>query len=270
MSPQWGFQPPTEDGLEPCWGVNYLANFHLLSMLSPAIRAQPADRDVRIVVATCASYVGGDLAALRDSKSPLKDGGEYGGSKLALMVFCQAFQKHLDAYTRPDKAPCNARVIVVDPGFVRTPGMRRWLSAGTLWGLAVYLWTWPLWWLVLKAPDGGAQGFLTACMEATLGRGKGGKLIKEGRERKWMREEALENESMGESLWAFSEKQITALEKEGAVRRAREKKERDQMKKGGIENMGKITEIIEENEMSGNSEAVEGPKGAGSRRTRDT
>ena len=40
----------TEEGIEETWMVNYLANFHQLGILSPALRAQPFDRDVRIIL----------------------------------------------------------------------------------------------------------------------------------------------------------------------------------------------------------------------------
>ena len=42
----------TANGVEASWGVNFLANFHLLSILSPAVRAQPPDRDVRVIMGT--------------------------------------------------------------------------------------------------------------------------------------------------------------------------------------------------------------------------
>jgi hypothetical protein len=149
--------------------------------------------------------------------------GVYATSKLALMTFAIAFQKHLSAYTRPDKNPMNARVIVVDPGWSRTPGMRRYLSFGSLWGLAIYLITWPLWWLVLKSPDQGAQTFLYAAMEAQYGRGEGGKFLKECREIKFLRNE-IEDENIQKKLWEVSDTTVQALEKEGAMRRAKEKK----------------------------------------------
>ena len=170
----------TREGLEETWMVNYLANFHLLSILSPAIRAQPPDRDVRIIFVICSSYI---------RSPPLSDGSEamkkkewtpstaYSRSKLALINFGHAFQKHLDAYRRPDGMPTNARVIFVDPGYSRTPGMRRWLTRGTLWGLGLYLILWQNAWIFLKSSEGGAQSLLYAAMEVTLGRGTGGKLI---------------------------------------------------------------------------------------------
>ena len=166
LTPRFGLSEKTHDQLDPVWGINYLANFHLLGILSPALRAQPPDRDVRIIFATCASYLGGDLKGMKDDLSPLPKTRKYESSKLATMIFAQAFQKHLDKFQRPDKNPNMARVVVVDPGFSRTPGMRRWLTMGSLWGLLLYLVTLPFWWLVLKSPLQGAQGFLRAAMEA--------------------------------------------------------------------------------------------------------
>lgn len=237
LTPKYGTGELTQDNVEPVWGINYLANFHLLSILSPALRAQPADRDVRIIFSTCSSYLGGEIKAMQDSRSPLPPGKEYGTSKLAMMVFAQAFQKHLDVYVRPDKQPNNARVIVVDPSFSRTPGMRRWLTMGSLWGLSLYLFMWPIWWLVLKSPVQGAQSFLLAAMEAELGKGVGGRFLKECREVAYGRKE-IKDDEVAKKLWGFSEKQIEVLEKEGAVRRAlakkeEEKKQKEQRKSGG-------------------------------------
>ena len=143
------------------------------------------------------------------------------------MVFAQSFQKHLDAYVRPDKQPMNARAVIVDPGWTRTPGMRRWLTLGSLWGLLAYLALWPLCWLVLKSPEQGAQSFLRAAMEAELGAGAGGRLIKECIEVAYARSD-VRDEALGKQLWQASEQQIQALEKEGAVRRALEKKQREE------------------------------------------
>ena len=226
LMPRLGIASKTQDGLDPVWGINYLANFHLLGILSPAVRAQPPDRDVRIVFATCSSYVGGDLKPLKDTRDPLPPGKKYETSKLACMIFAQALQKHLDEYQRPDKQPNNARVIVVDPGFTRTPGMRRWLTMGSLWGLLLYLVMWPFWWLVLRSPAQGAQGFLRAAMEAELGRGSGGRMLRECKEVDYLKKE-IRDENAQKQLWSFSEKQIGALEKEGAVKRALAKKENE-------------------------------------------
>ncbi|MCJ1263861.1 hypothetical protein MMC22_003731 [Lobaria immixta] len=264
MTPKFGIGATTQEKLEANWGINYLANFHLLSILSPALRAQPPDRDVRIIFGTCSSYLGGDLKALKDTRTPLPRGKEYGTSKLASMVFAQAFQKHLDAYQRPDKQPNNARVIIVDPSFTRTPGMRRWLTMGSLWGLLLYLFMWPLWWLVLKSPAQGAQSFLRAAMEAELGRGVGGRFIKECKEVDYLRPE-VRDEGVAKELWAFSERQIEALEKEGAARRALAKKE---MNKEGADEEEKTKDgTVSAKKTSKGSTEAQG-RAPGSRRSR--
>ena len=224
MTPYWGTKRTTVDGLEEEWMINYLSTFHLLSILSPAIKAQPPDRDVRILFSTCSSYIGGKLD-LSNTQTKTNSGSfSYARSKLALMTFVTAFQKYLDSYKRPDKNPMNARCFIVDPGFSRTPGMRRWLSVGALWGLLLYLVTWPIWWLILKSPEQGAQTFLLAAMEAAYARGPGGKMLKECREVEILRSEVKSDET-AQKLWEFSEKQIERLEKAGAVRRALVKKE---------------------------------------------
>lgn len=239
-----------EDGLESTWMLNYMANFHLLSILSPALRVQPPDRDVRIIFGTCSSYMGGYLpdfgsdstaskktkskdkkeAQLVDGAAAYTPGAVYATSKLALMTFAIAFQKHLSAYTRPDKNPMNARVLIVDPGWTRTPGMRRFLTMGSLWGLLLYMFMWPFWWLVLKSPDQGAQTFLYAAMEAQWGRGPGGNFLKECQEVNILKSE-VKDEKIQRDLWRFSEATVEVLEKEGALRRAREKKEEEKKEK---------------------------------------
>lgn len=259
---------PTVDGLDEEWQVNYLANFHLLSILSPALRAQPPDRDVRIIFATCSSYAaasldlelakkpviessssssskssskqtsrggrttGTDTKQQQQQKQQQKKNNMYGMSKLALMSFAQSFQKHLSSYKRPDNFPPNTRVLIVDPGLSRTPGTRRWLTGGSLWGLLLYLLTWPLWWLILKSPQQGAQSFLYAAMDAKFGRGTtGGWLIRECQDFEKFARSEVRDEAIGKRVWEFSEKQIQEKEKEGAVRRALEKKEKEEAEK---------------------------------------
>ena len=260
MAPRFSTKTISMDNLDSTWQINYLANFHLLSILSPALRAQPADRDVRVIFTTCASYLNGDLKALKETKDPLPVGKEYATSKLASMTFASMFQKHLDAYARPDKQPNNARVVLVDPGLTRTPGFRRWISMGSLWGLLLYLLLWPLWWLVLKSPEQGAQTILMAAMEAELGKGVGGRMLKEGREVEIIRGE-VRDEKAGGGLWGASERMIEKAEKEGAVRRALLKKEKE-----------KATETEKaEAERKAEQEKTkekEGEKAPGSRRSR--
>jgi NAD(P)-dependent dehydrogenase (short-subunit alcohol dehydrogenase family) len=241
----------TREGLEETWMVNYLANFHLLSILSPAIRAQPPDRDVRIIFATCSSYLDspqvedGSVALKKKDWTPRK---AYAMSKLALTIFGFAFQKHLDAYKRPDGMPTNTRVIFVNPGYSRTPGMRRWLTRGSLWGLAAYLAFWLGPWIILKSSEGGAQSVLYAAMEISLGRGAGGKLIKECLEMGFARSD-VNDETKAKKLWEGSEKLIERVEREEAVRRALVKKEKEELEKSG--KSSEKPDVVE-NEAGGN------------------
>ncbi|KAI0404599.1 hypothetical protein F4802DRAFT_607404 [Xylaria palmicola] len=233
LTPPGGERMETDEGIEEMWMVNYLANFHLLGILSPALRAQPFDRDVRVIIPTCSSYIGSpDLgdALSKEKWTPKK---AYARSKLAMMIFGQAFQKHLDAYKRPDELPMNSRVVFVDPGFTRTPGMRRWLTRGSIWGLILYVSGYFLPWLFLKSAEMGAQSVLYAVMESSLGRGPGGKLIKECMEVDFARND-VKKEDIAKQLWEASDKLIEKTEKEQAAMRALEKKDnemREQEKK---------------------------------------
>ena len=132
----------------------------------------------------------------------------------------------------------NARVIFVDPGYSRTAGMRRWLTRGSLMGLAVYLWLWHQAWLWLKSAEQGAQSLLYAAMEVTLGVGSGGKLIKECMEVDFARRD-VRDEKVAEKLWKGSEELIERIEREEAVRRALDKKEKVEKEKGKAEGKGK-------------------------------
>lgn len=244
LTPSRSVPQSTAEGLEMNWQVNYLANFHLLSILSPALRAQPPDRDVRVIFGTCSSYLGGDLLHITQpgqgkatsgkqagkkagqTQEPTKfsPGNAYATSKFALTTFAVAFQKHLTAHKRSDNMPNNTKVLLADPGWCRTPGTRRWLTFGSLIGLFLYLITYPLWVLVLKSPDMGSQSFLFACMEEKFSRGEGGILIKECKERNFLREE-IEDEDAQKKLWEYSEQMVEEAEKRGAQERARAKKE---------------------------------------------
>lgn len=267
----------TSEGVEVNWQINYLANFHLLSILSPALRAQPPDRDVRILFGNCSSYMGGDLLHITQPAPKSKSGKEkkmdktheptkfspgnaYATSKLALTTFALAFQKHLSAYKRPDNLPMNTKVLLVDPGLSRTPGTRRWLTSGSLFGLLLYLLTYPLWLLVLKAPEMGAQSFLYASMEEKFSRSEGGILLKECKEREFLRKE-VEDEDAQKKLWEYSEQMVQEAEKRGAQERATKKKE-DEEKRDEQE---AVEQMKEYKEKVGKKD---GQKQEGSRRSK--
>ncbi|KYK57425.1 oxidoreductase, short chain dehydrogenase/reductase family [Drechmeria coniospora] len=222
LTPPGGGRTETGEGIEETWMVNFLANFHLLGILSPAIKAQPFDRDVRIIMATCSSYIGSPSLKEAVHGSNWSPAAAYARSKLALNVFGQAFQKHLDSYKRPDELPMNARVIFVDPGLSRTPGTRRWLTRGSLYGLALYLLGYAVPWFLLKSPHQAAQSILHAAMELDLGRGPGGKLIKECTEVDFARAEVKDDE-VAKRLWEESDALIEKVEKAEAKKRAAQK-----------------------------------------------
>jgi NAD(P)-dependent dehydrogenase (short-subunit alcohol dehydrogenase family) len=187
MAPPYTPRTSTRDGVEAHLGINYLAHFHLLNLLTPLLKVQPPDRDVRVLLATCSSHILGeldlnDLQFLRrkyPSSAPWKC---YGAAKMALMIFGIELQRRLSGHKRPDGEPGNVKVYNVDPGMARTPGARRWLSFGSLWGLALYLVTWPLWWLVLKSSDAAAQSFLAGVMSRDFAGRDGGMLLRECKE----------------------------------------------------------------------------------------
>lgn len=234
LTPPGGKRTQTPEGVEDTWMVNYLANFHLLGILSPAIRAQPFDRDVRIIFTTCSSYI--RAAPLKDAQTHAMDvkgwsaSQAYASSKLAMMNFGHAFQKHLDTYKRPDQLPMTVKVIFVDPGYSRTPGTRRWMTRGSLWGLLFYLLTYFFTWLFLKSPIMGAQSILWAAFDGSIIRDSGGKLIKECMEVDCARKD-VKDEEIAKKLWESSDKLIEKVEKEAAQERAREKHEREKREK---------------------------------------
>ena len=91
-----------------------------------------------------------------------------------------------------------------------------------------------------------------AMMDAALGQGHGGRFIRECRETACKRAE-IDDDKAAEELWKFSERQITALEKEDAAKRAR-------LKKKEKEKMGPVVEeIIEEDGAAQDAAVVTAP-----------
>ncbi|KXH61882.1 short chain dehydrogenase/reductase family Oxidoreductase [Colletotrichum salicis] len=261
ITPASAKRKETAEGIEETWMVNYLANFHLLSILSPAIKAQPWDRDVRIIFASCSSYIGSPSLKQPLDKKTWSPGTAYKRSKLALMVFGQAFQKHLDNYKRPDQLPMNARTLFVDPGFSRTPGMRRWLSRGSLVGLFAYIAAYPLPWLFLKSPEQGAQAILFAAMEPSLVRAGAGKLIKECRIVDFARRE-IEDDEVAKKLWEDSDKLIETTEKDSAALRALEKRMQEEKAKEAkeAEKVKEVESLVEAIKKGKESQKAKGKK----------
>ncbi|KAJ4024535.1 hypothetical protein NW752_003104 [Fusarium irregulare] len=246
LTPPGGKRRESEEGIEETWMVNFLANFHLLGILSPALRAQPIDRDVRVIIPTCSSYIGSPPLKDPVSRESWTPGKAYARSKLAMNVFGQAFQKHLDSYERPDKAPNNTRVIFVDPGLARTPSTRRWLTRGSLWGLAIYTAGYIVPWFLLKSPNMASQSILYAAMDPEFARGNGGKLIKECMEVDFARKEVKDDE-IAKKLWEESDNLIEKVEKIQAKKRAMEKaaEEKASKDKTEKEKEAEIEELVD-------------------------
>ncbi|KAG4305548.1 hypothetical protein PORY_001104 [Pneumocystis oryctolagi] len=212
----------TEDGIELHWGVNYLAHFHLLNLIFPALRSQPPGRDVRVIVITCPIYIYGDLD-LTDlefhrrgypSSCPWKC---FGASKIALMNFVIEFQSRLSNCKEKDGLPNNVRCYVVDPGFVRSHMMLRFLSFGTLWGLFLYIFMWPFWYIVLKSCKQGAQSLLYCLMSSECGTGQGGKLVVKCSLRDIKMKRYI-NSDISSRLWKITETYIMEIEKREAIK----------------------------------------------------
>jgi NAD(P)-dependent dehydrogenase (short-subunit alcohol dehydrogenase family) len=162
LSPPFSAPRTTLDGIERHWGVNFLSHYHLINLLSPALRAQPPDRDVRIIFSTCALYaIGTPNSTDITTSKPWK---ALGSSKLALMMIAQDLQRQFDKFQRPDKSNNNIRCFCIDPGLVRSPMLRGFLSLGSIWGLILYFIMWPLWAIILKSALEGAQTILTCAM----------------------------------------------------------------------------------------------------------
>lgn len=211
------------DGVELQIAINYLSHYHLVTLLKPSMHVQPPDRDFRVVLTTCSSQALGEIDQddlLWESRQyPVwKPWSVYGTSKLLLGMFGRLFQRDLNNYVRKDKAPCNIKVSVVNPGLMRSPSTRRFLSMGSILGLLIYLLFYPIWFLFLKSSGQGAQSLLFAIASPILGAQDGGNLIQEckivtkGRKELWDYE-------LQDMVYAKTAELIGALEKQSAIER---------------------------------------------------
>lgn len=218
----------TVDGVESHMAVNYLAHYHLLTLLRPSLHVQPPDRDVRIVLTTCSSQALGSVdsndvlweARPYPKSAPWKI---YGSSKLLLGMFGRLFQRDVNSYVRPDKAPCNIQVSIVNPGLMRSPSMRRFLSMGTILGLLVYVLLFPIWYIFFKSSLQGAQSILFALFTPILGPQDGGNFIQECKILTQGRPE-LYDYDLQDRVYKATAESIEALEKQSAIERKKEEK----------------------------------------------
>lgn len=250
------------DGIEIHTAVNYAGVFHLLTLLAPGLRIQLPDRDVRVLLTTCMSQAMGtvlveDPLNLKQRYNKSAPWRSLGTSKLALSMFAKEFQKRLQSVPRKDGAPCNVRVNVVNPGFMRTAGTKRVLTVGSLIGLFLYMVLYPILWVFLKSPRQGAQSFLHALMSPDLVKIDGGNFIADCAIYHPARGE-LQDDELQKQLYDNTERDIALVEKESALERKRlenRRKAEKEDKKNGKENSMGIHEIKEELFPDGHSTA---------------
>lgn len=211
------------DGIEIQTAVNYVGHYHLLTLLSPSLRAQIPDRDVRVLLTSCISQAMGDL----DINDPLlitkrypknKPWRVFGTSKLELGLFAKEFQRRLLAIPRKDNSPCNVRVNVVNPGIMRSPSTKRVLSFGSLIGLLIYVLLLPILWIFLKSSHRGAQSFFYALMCPDFISLDGGNFISDCAIYRPARKE-FEDAELQKTLFDNTEKLIEQIEKDSAYKR---------------------------------------------------
>lgn len=263
----------TIDGVERQMGVNYLGHYHLLTLLRPSLHVQPPDRDVRVVLTTCASQALGtvDTSDIFWEQRPYPKQAPwkvYGTSKLLLGMFGRLFQRDVNHYSRPDKAPCNIQVSIVNPGLMLSPSTRRFLSMGTIWGLILYLLLIPLWFMVFKSCLQGAQSILFAMFAPVLGPQDGGNFIQECRILKDGRKELYDYELQDE-VYQATASLIEELEKKSAIERKKKEKatgadkKNQEAKEAKMKDLSQKPNTVEELEHKLNSmrEALQYPLG---------
>lgn len=237
------------DGVETQLAVNYFAHYHLLTLLKPAFHVQPPDRDVRIVLTTCSTQAAGmvdkdDLLWEKRKYEVLKPWLVYGTSKLLLGMFGRLFQRKLLEYERKDNEPCNIKVSIVNPGIMRSPSTRRFISMGTIWGLLIYVILYPIWFLFFKSPLQGAQSLLFAIYAPMLGAADGGNLVQECKIATNPKPEYADN-ALQDSIYEETAKIIEELEKLSAIERKKMEKKTGADKKQEEEERKKREDIHE-------------------------
>lgn len=213
----------TEEGIEKQLGINYLAHYHLLTLLAPSIRSQPPDRDVRLLLTSCATQSLGQIDMedlLYENKRYSKNLSYklYGTSKLLLGLFGKEFQKRCLNYQRKDNLPCNVHVSLVNPGMMRTPSTRRFLSMGSIWGLIMYVILYPIWFLFFKSTSDGIQSLLFTLFSPVFLQNYGFQLVAECKIIAPSRKE-FADEELQQDIYDKTEKIIERLEKQSAIER---------------------------------------------------
>jgi len=229
-------QKTTIDGLEPQFQVNYLAHYLLLTVMQPALRGQPADREVRVVLTSCISALMGDfnLADLGFSARKYPTNAPwrvFGESKLYLSLLGYELQRQFDTYERKDGAPPNVHVTIVDPGMMRSPSFKRFITLGRLSLLLLYVLLWPLMWLFLKSSVDGGQSILYALMSPEIEKSVSASYISQTGIRKAPPRSEYGNTEKQQQLFEATGKLLEATEKSSAIERNKLKEQSEKSKK---------------------------------------
>lgn len=232
----WGLKKKKEsiDGLEIQMATNYASIFHLLHLLKPSFKAQPPDRDVRIIVTTCFLQAMGNCNVDDPLwiEAPFKSSREmFNSSKLQLSLAMLHLQRSLLAELKRDakdgRSGKNVTVTIVQPGLMRSPSLRRVISNGSvLMLLLIYcILLYPLLWLFTKSGNRGAQTIMYALttpeLEEINWTDEEVKYIVNCAMVKFARKE-FHDEELQEKLYKNTLKQIETVEKQSAI--ARKKK----------------------------------------------
>lgn len=232
------------DGLELQMATNFAGIVHLLDLLKPSFKAQPPDRDVRIILATCWLQVMGDIN-IEDPlwqnvnyKSALKF---FASSKLQLGLCMAELQRRLNKEIKEhstngeERTGKNVTVSLVQPGTMRSQSLRRVISNGsvfllvTLYCIILY----PFLWLLTKSGSRAAQTVMFALNspefeEVNLKDDKL-KYVSDCSIVKFARKE-FDDEELQKTLYDNTLEAIIHLEKKMAVKRNQKNSEKKESK----------------------------------------
>ncbi|QHS75739.1 putative oxidoreductase SPAR_N01400 [Saccharomyces paradoxus] len=235
----------SKDGLELQIATNYVAIFHLLNLLQPSFKAQPPDRDVRIIIATCWLQVVGDI----NIEDPLWQNAKYksalkffASSKLQLGLSMMELQRRITEDIKNQKTNGtertgkNVTITMVQPGTMRSNSLRRVISNGSVALLIIVycILLYPILWLFTKSGRRGDQSFLYALMTPELEeinlKDPKTKYISDCSLVKFARKE-FDDEELQKKLFENTERDILQLEKKVAAKRNANKKTEQGSKK---------------------------------------
>ncbi|CDO93654.1 unnamed protein product [Kluyveromyces dobzhanskii CBS 2104] len=234
----WGLQQrkSSVDGIEIQMATNYAGVFHLLHLLRPSFKAQPPDRDVRIIVTTCFLQATGKC----NTEDPLwlnvpfKSSREFFSSSKLQLSLAMLHLQHLlvsesEKNAKDGRSGKNVAVTIVQPGLMRSPSLRRVVSNGSVFMLLVVycVLLYPILWLFTKSGYRGAQTIIhsitTPELEELNRTDDEVKYIVNCTAVKFSRKE-FEDKELQKRLYENTVKQIESVEKKMAIQRNRSKK----------------------------------------------